>query len=173
MGGRFLQISRTAFRVHGAGKQIQPRTAPETAQWKLATAIDEVSQPFTSPTVSSRQAVPPLASSRLDEALWGVWAFGFLGISGARWTRWRRIRDAVQAGRPLPLEIPIPAVSSRVLVEPAIFGIVRPVLFLPGGIFDRLTPATYLLRHPGGQADALANRLLSHLHDTLMRQNGV
>jgi bla regulator protein blaR1 len=123
------------------GSYIQPRTAPETTQSNIATAIDEVSQPFTSLTLSSREAVPPLTSSRLERALWGVWAFGFLGISGAWWIRWRRIRDAVRAGRLLLLEIPIPAVSSPVLVEPAIFGIIRPVLLLPEGIFERLTPA--------------------------------
>ena len=68
------------------------------------------------------------------------WALGFLGISGAWWIRWRRIRDAVHAGSPLRLEIPIRAISSPTSLEPGVFGVLRPVLLLPEGIFDRLTP---------------------------------
>jgi hypothetical protein len=32
--------------------------------------------------------------------------------------------------------------------------------------------AAHLLRHPGRQTDALTNRLLSRLHNTIMHQNG-
>ena len=39
------------------------------------------------------------------------------------------------------LELPIKARSSPSLLEPGVFGILRPVLLLPDGIFDRLTPA--------------------------------
>jgi hypothetical protein len=68
------------------------------------------------------------------------WALGFLGISGAWWIRWRRIRDAVHAGSHPQLEIPIRAVSSPTSLEPGVFGVLRPVLMLPEGMFDRLTP---------------------------------
>ncbi len=43
--------------------------------------------------------------------------------------RWHRIRAAVRAESPTPL------------IEPGVFGIFRPVLLLPVGIADRLTPA--------------------------------
>jgi uncharacterized protein (TIGR03435 family) len=66
---------------------------------------------------------------------------GFLGIAGSWWFRWRRIRAAVRAGSPLELEIPIRAISSPTLLEPSAFGVLRPVLLLPEGIFDRLTQA--------------------------------
>jgi bla regulator protein BlaR1 len=123
------------------GGHMQWRSVPEAAQSSIVIAIDEVSRPFTAPVLPSRQDASPLSPSRLYDVLWAVWGFGFLGISGAWWIRWRRIRDAVHAGLPLPLEIPVPAICSPVLVEPAIFGVVRPVLLLPEGIFDRLTPA--------------------------------
>ena len=55
------------------------------------------------------------------------------------WVRWRRIRAAVRAGTPVPLELPIRAVSSPTLLEPAVFGVFRPVILLPEGILDRLT----------------------------------
>lgn len=57
------------------------------------------------------------------------------------WLRWRRIRVAVRAGSPLQLGIPIKAISSPTLLEPGFFGVFRPVLLLPEGIFERLTPA--------------------------------
>jgi uncharacterized protein (TIGR03435 family) len=39
------------------------------------------------------------------------------------------------------IELPITALSSPSLLEPGVFGLFRPVLLLPEGIFDRLTPA--------------------------------
>jgi len=123
------------------GGHIQWRSVPEAAQSNIAIVIDEVSRPFTAPVLPSRQDAPSRSPIPLSDALCTVWALGFLGISGAWWIRWRRIRDAVHAGLPLPLEIPVPAICSPLLVEPAIFGVVRPVLLLPEGIFDRLTPA--------------------------------
>src|SRR5262245_27458907 len=122
------------------GGHVRWRTATETTQSNIAIAIDEVSQPFTAPAISSGRVVPPLIASPLPEIIWGLWACGFLGISGAWWIRWRRIRDAVHAGSPLQLEIPIRAMSSPTSLEPGIFGVLRPVLLLPEGMFDRLTP---------------------------------
>ena len=122
---------------------IHWRTAAETVPSSIPVVIDEVSQPFTAPAVSSPLSSTPPAppASPLPQVLWGVWACGFLGITGAWWVRWRRLRAVVCAGSPLKLEIPIQAISSSSLLEPGVFGIFRPVLLLPEGIFDRLTPA--------------------------------
>ena len=46
------------------------------------------------------------------------------------------------------------AISSPMLVEPAVFGIVRPVLLLPEGIFNCFTPA---------QLDAIVAHELCHV----------
>lgn len=73
--------------------------------------------------------------------LWTIWACGFLGISCSWWVRWWRIRAAVRTGSPLDLDLPIRAVSSPMLLEPGVFGMFRPVMLLPKGILDRLTPA--------------------------------
>jgi bla regulator protein BlaR1 len=123
------------------GGHVQWRSVSEATHSNIAMALDEVSRPFTAPVLPSRQDTLSLSRSHLYNALWTVWALGFLGISGAWWIRWWRIRDAVHAGLRLPLEIPVPAICSPVLVEPAIFGVVRPVLLLPEGVFHRLTPA--------------------------------
>jgi uncharacterized protein (TIGR03435 family) len=69
-----------------------------------------------------------------------VWLFGvsFLLI---RWLRrWRAIRKVARRGTQLPLRFPVPVLSSPSAIEPGIFGILRPVLLLPDGIIDDLTP---------------------------------
>jgi uncharacterized protein (TIGR03435 family) len=120
------------------GSQVHWRTAPVTAPANITIVMDEVAQPFTAPAVVAN--VPP-APSPLPAILLGVWACGFIGITCAWWIRWRRIRAAVRAGSPLKLDLPIRAMSSPTLLEPGVFGIFRPILLLPEGIFDRLTPA--------------------------------
>jgi bla regulator protein BlaR1 len=122
------------------GGQIRWRAVPEATQSNIAIAMDQVSQPFPTPSISARPVAPPHSASLLPEILLAGWALGFLGISGAWWIRWRRIRDAVHAGSHLQLEIPIRAVSSPTSLEPGVFGVLRPVLLLPEGMFDRLTP---------------------------------
>jgi bla regulator protein blaR1 len=46
----------------------------------------------------------------------------------------------IRAGSPLELDLPVRAISSSSFLEPGVFGIFRPVLLLPEGIFDHLTP---------------------------------
>jgi bla regulator protein BlaR1 len=120
---------------------IAPVKTPLKTQSSLAVAMDQAVQPFTSPSVSLPLYIAePQAQSRVPSVLLGIWAFGFLGITVAWWVRWRRIRAAVRAGSPLDLEIPIPARSSRTLLEPGVCGVFRPILLLPDCFFDRLTP---------------------------------
>jgi uncharacterized protein (TIGR03435 family) len=124
------------------GGDLRWRTAPEIAPSNLSVVMDEVSQPFTAPAELSRVSVTAQpAVNVLPVILGGVWAVGFFGISCAWWLRWRRIRAAVRSGSPVQLEIPMRAMSSATLLEPGVFGVFRPVLLLPEGIFDRLTPA--------------------------------
>jgi len=122
------------------GAQIHWRSAPDTANWSLV--MQEVGQPFTAPVVSSPLLLyTPPAANPLPAILLGLWACGFAGIAASWWIRWRRIRAVVRAGSPLHIEIPIRAMSSRTSLEPGIFGVFRPVLLLPEGIFERLAPA--------------------------------
>jgi len=72
--------------------------------------------------------------------LWMAWAVGFAGIACGWWIRWRRITAMIRAGSPIELGLPVPAISSSSFLEPGVFGIFRPVLLLPEGIFDHLTP---------------------------------
>ncbi|HTX37345.1 MAG TPA: M56 family metallopeptidase [Bryobacteraceae bacterium] len=123
------------------GGHLPRRAAPAAAPSNWPVAVDALSRPFTALPVSAPWPAAPPAHSSLAPLAMGIWACGFLGIAGAWSVRWRRIRAAVRAGSPLRLELPIPAKSSPALLEPGVFGIFRPVLLLPQGIFDRLTPA--------------------------------
>ncbi len=123
------------------GGHLPRRAAPAAAPSNWPVAVDVLSRPFTALPVPAPWPAGPPARSSLATVAMGIWACGFLGIGDAWWVRWRRIRAAVLAGSPLPLQLPIPARSSPALLEPGVFGIFRPVLLLPEGIFDRLTPA--------------------------------
>jgi uncharacterized protein (TIGR03435 family) len=122
------------------GTQIQWRNAPEIARSSLSVAMTEVSQPFT-PEPYGRSDAPPPVSSPLPAVLWSIWACGTLGIAAAWWVRWRRLRSAISRGTPVELDLPLPVVCASMPVEPGVFGILRPVLLLPEGIFGRLAPA--------------------------------
>jgi uncharacterized protein (TIGR03435 family) len=69
-----------------------------------------------------------------------VWFVGFVLLSTI-WLR-RFVRVSMLRKRGIPIQIdgcPIPAISLLESIEPGVFGIHRPVLFLPAGILDRLT----------------------------------
>jgi len=121
------------------GNHVEWRKAPDTIPSSFSVVIDEVSQPFAGASVP---LLPPAPAARnpLAETLLSIWACGFIGIICAWCVRWRRVRAAVRAGSPVPLDIPVRAICSPTFFEPGIFGILQPVLLLPEGIFDRLTP---------------------------------
>jgi uncharacterized protein (TIGR03435 family) len=75
--------------------------------------------------------------------LLAVWLCGGIVVL-AFWLRsLRQIRAIKRAAAPLPLALPIPVMSSAARMEPGVFGIFNPVLILPEGITDRLTPAQF------------------------------
>ena len=124
------------------GGHIRWRTAVEMAPSNVLVVVSTINQPFATASVSSgSRRIAPSASNLLPAVLGGIWTFGFLGICCSWWLRWRRIRAAVRASTPVQMDIPIPAKSSSVLLEPGVFGLFRPVLLLPDGLFERLTPS--------------------------------
>ncbi len=83
---------------------------------------------------------------RSEALLLALWALGCATVVRLQWKRWRRVRDIVRAASLLPFRIGDPGIearSSAALVEPAVFGIWRPVLLLPAGVADRLSPAQF------------------------------
>jgi bla regulator protein BlaR1 len=113
------------------GVHIPWSTPPRIAPSRLSAVVIAVSEPFSAPTA---------VGSPLPTVLLTIWAAGFLGIASSWLVRWRRIAAAVQAAGPVDMGVPMRAVSCSTVGEPGVFGIVRPVLLLPAGIGERLTP---------------------------------
>ncbi len=124
------------------GAQLGWRTAPVAYHAPVANMMNEMVRPFTAAAGIS-PAAPPPTPDRLFSILFGVWScgvlFGLISWAGAL----RQMRAALRAGKPLHLGLPIPAMSCAERMEPGVFGIRKPVLLLPEGITDRLTPAQF------------------------------
>jgi bla regulator protein blaR1 len=123
-----------------AGSQLGWRTAPAVAQPGLSSVMDEIGQPFAAKPPAVRLAGEVPASNVFPEILLGVWLCGFAATFVSWFRRWRHIRAVQRAATPLSLNLPIEVLSSSARLEPGVFGILRPVLLLPDGITDRLTP---------------------------------
>jgi len=122
------------------GSNLGWRTAPVSTPSVFSIVADQVSEPFPEPMVSPSPLLTAPRTNRLPLILVMAWAVGFAGIACAWWIRGRRITAVIRTGSPIELGLPVPAISSSSFVEPGVFGIFRPVLLLPEGIFDHLTP---------------------------------
>jgi bla regulator protein blaR1 len=112
---------------------------------RLSMAMEEISRPFDTP-IQRRVSPAPAQASRpvLPAVLLTAWLCGFISLVVFWCMRWRRLRlalnRAVPIDLPLSIKAPIRTLSSAASVEPGIFGVFRPVLMLPEGIEERLTP---------------------------------
>jgi uncharacterized protein (TIGR03435 family) len=122
--------------------------APSLSSASLPIAIAEISQPFSGATVSvgSSAVAPHGGIEWVPTAVWIAWALGMEFVVLQRFRAWRVVRAAVRASTPIALATRwLPTDTevrfSRTVLEPAVVGIWRPILLLPGGIDQRLTPA--------------------------------
>jgi uncharacterized protein (TIGR03435 family) len=128
--------------LFAVGSCLRPAVAPPIARADVSTAMTQMAQPFSvDAPVGLFLASGGVTQTRylLPILLAALWACGVAGIAFCWWVRWRRVRKAVRAASPLGLPAEVPVVSSRSLLEPGIFGILRPVLVLPDEIAKRLT----------------------------------
>jgi bla regulator protein BlaR1 len=125
----------------GLGALLPLRTAPVASPRPVSLVVSAISTPFptTNRAVGTLQP-PERPSSRLPNAFAALWLCGFIGCVGWWFLGWQRLRRALRRGVPADLDIPVPAISSNERIEPGVFGIFRPVLLLPEGIAQRLTP---------------------------------
>jgi bla regulator protein BlaR1 len=109
-------------------------------------AMDEITRRV-APAFRSSPLLPtiPAADSPLPYFLLAVWGCGVLVVATNWWLWWRRAQTAVQAASPLRIVQGIPVLSSPLLrerkLEPGVFGFFRPVVVLPDGITDHLSPS--------------------------------
>ena len=130
------------------GSHLQwTRAAEKIATETVSSTMVQITQPF-----ADTRSFVPSAPGPVDWtpiAMLGVWVCGFVGVTLMRFRGWLRIRAAVRAST--PLEIPAFEIPARVevrsalletgaLLEPGVVGVLRPILLLPAGIVERLTP---------------------------------
>lgn len=117
------------------GRSPAAKTIPTSA---ISDTVVQVTVPFpvtTSPTPLPRQDV-----DWIPRAIIGLWLCGALGIALLRARAWVSIRAAVRNSKPLQMSFPVPVRSSPRALEPALVGIFRPVLLIPGGLLQHLAP---------------------------------
>jgi bla regulator protein BlaR1 len=117
----------------------------EWAPAARTTAIPVVSSTmiqFTQPFPETASFVPSTAGSPdwVPVTILGVWACGFAVIAMIRFRGWLRIRAAMRSSSPLELPVTVDVRSSPGLLEPGVVGFLRPILLLPEGIAECLTP---------------------------------
>jgi bla regulator protein BlaR1 len=126
------------------GSQFGWRTAaPVMSQAQVSFVMEEIGRASVAP-VAVAVAAPGF---NYVPVLMGIWFLGF-AVGVVLWMRsWVHVRRALRNGRRnrLPhlehLAHTLPVRISATRMEPGVFGIFRPVLLLPEGIMDRLTPA--------------------------------
>ena len=125
----------------GLGSQVHWQSVRKSAPSNIATVMDQISQPFTAPLEVARSLpTKPSSPNGIPFALGTLWTIGFTWVAGSWLIRWRRIRATVRAGTPVEVDFPTPVISSPSFLEPGVFGIFRPVLLVPEGLFEHLTP---------------------------------
>src|SRR5687768_1617490 len=122
-------------------------SAPQIAAPAVSATLAQVSLPFV--------VVPAIGFMTVQEAsrsvAWfavavlGVWVAGIIAMTAVRLRMWRRVRAAVRASSPWAVQnLPIPAGlvvrSTPGVMEPGVVGLWRPVLLVPCGIEDDLSP---------------------------------
>jgi bla regulator protein BlaR1 len=133
--------------------------APATPVSRLPFVMEQIVQPFAPIQDASvpGAASVPATTNLLPALLLALWLCGFVAVLLYGWSCWRRVAAAIHLSTPLTegreLEalwkvgrtISLPRVprlvSSSAKLEPGVFGIFRPVLWLPAGIGDRLDDA--------------------------------
>jgi bla regulator protein BlaR1 len=128
---------------------------------ETTTGVPPVPALFVEQITSSFAPVPAMHSTipRSRTPVWpaialGVWIAGAMYVM-TRWLRkWLTLRRVRTAAVRLPIAAPIPVLASASAIEPGVFGILRPVLLLPEGILQNLSPA---------ELDAIIAHELSHV----------
>ena len=122
-----------------AGSQVEWRDAPAVVT-PLTMAVEQISQPFASTGLGMTSSpIPAESNNYVPALLFAAWFSGFASLLWSWLQRWRRIQRALQVASPLSISAPVPIMSSPTVIEPGVFGIFKPVLLLPHGIFSRLT----------------------------------
>jgi bla regulator protein blaR1 len=140
--------------IVAVGSRFEWRMGPAIGSTTVAAALEQVVAPAALAGVAEMSAVRQYSSIPITFLMVTLWACGTGIVLVSWWKQWRRLSIALQRATPLHVEanhLPtnIEIMSSPDLLEPGIVGVRRPVLMLPNGITNRLTPPqlTAILTH--------------------------
>jgi bla regulator protein BlaR1 len=105
--------------------------------------VEVVGNLFPAPTAQNPTVVPGSTETHMMAAIFFIWASGALIYIFLWIGRWRDIQRAQRLAKALNWGLGIPVKSLQRNMEPGVFGIFRPVLLLPQGIEERLSPAQF------------------------------
>jgi beta-lactamase regulating signal transducer with metallopeptidase domain len=105
----------------------------------ISITIVQMAQPF--PDISSFVPPPQGTVHWVPLAISGVWVCGFGVVALTLFRGWLRVKAALRVSSPLEIPAPVEIRSSPGLLEPGVVGLFHPVLLLPKGIVERLTPS--------------------------------
>lgn len=121
------------------GSRIEWTPAPAASAAPAASsAIVQFTQPF--PETISFAPSTAGNSDWIRMTILAVWACGFAALAGMRIRGWLRVRAAVRSSNRLEIPVPVEVRSAPGLLEPGVVGFFRPILLLPEGIAECLTP---------------------------------
>jgi len=128
------------------GSRFPSAASTPTSATVVSFTVAQFSQPFEKPSAAIPYVPPVEPSHWIVTVILAIWATGVLTIVERRRRTWRNIRRAVQ--RSSPVDIPGLALPRNVrlrstdsLLEPGVVGFCRPVVLLPSGIEQHLSPA--------------------------------
>ncbi len=90
---------------------------------------------------ASSAGAPAFDRTTLDKVLAVVWLSGVVWVALIRLRGWRRIRLLIRASVSTDIAAPVETRASPGLMEPGVVGWRRPLLLLPQGIAERLSPS--------------------------------
>ena len=124
------------------GERFAWRTTPAAPPPVVSFVIEQVLTPA-AVTAATVPAVPATSLTLAWSLFIGVWACGVALVLAQWWRQWQPIRRALRVARPIDIgqHLGLTVLTSASMIEPGVFGIWRPVLLVPDGIRDRLTPA--------------------------------
>ena len=111
--------------------------------------------------VGSSAGAPSIDRTTLDKVIAGVWLCGVVCVTLIRFRGWGRIRILIRGSVFTDIAAPVETRASPGLMEPGVVGWRRPLLLLPQGIAERLSPS---------EMNAILAHELCHVrrHDNLL-----
>ncbi len=127
------------------GSQLQftpvaQKLATQIAAPAVSFTVEQISQPFVfNPAPAPVNPHPD--SSILPFVVLGLWLAGVFTIALMRFRGWLQVRAAVRASTPLGIPSTVEIRAAAGLLEPGVVGVVHPVLLVPEGITEQLSPS--------------------------------